>query len=203
MALTKAKLREILSAAGVTAENMSTAVDAILEGHITSINALREDIAGLKADAEKVPALQKELDELKSKGDPEWQKKYEDEHKAFEEFKTEAAAKETAAQKASLYRQVLRDAGIEEKRFDAILKVTDLSKLEVVEGKIANTEKVLEDVKSEWSEFIPATGTKGNNPATPPANTGTKKTKDEIMEIKDPVERQQAIAENIDLFTKG
>lgn len=203
MALTKAKIREVLSAAGVNAENMSTAVDAILDGHVTSINALREEIATLKVDAEKAPGLQKELEELKAKGDPDWQKKYEEEHQAFEDFKVKATQAEADREKSALYRKILRDAGIEEKRVDSIMKVTDLSKIEVKDGKISDAEKVAADVKTEWAEFIPQLGTKTNTPENPPANTGAKKTKDEIMAIKDPTERQQAIAENIELFQKG
>ena len=46
MALTKAKVKEILSKAGVEAENMDAAVDSILNGHIASIDALREERDG-------------------------------------------------------------------------------------------------------------------------------------------------------------
>lgn len=203
MALTKAKIREILSAAGVTADNVSAAVDAIIDGHVTSINALREEIATLKVDAERTPGLQKELEELKAKGDPDWQKKYEEEHKAFEDFKVEASKVEADREKSALYRMILRDAGIEERRIDSIMKVTDLSKIEVKDGSISDADKVIADVRTEWEEFIPQTSTKTETPANPPANTGIKKTKDEIMAIKDASERQAAIAENIELFQKG
>ena len=50
MALTKAQVREILSAAGVTSEHMSDAVDKIIDSHLTSLNALREYVAKYKAD---------------------------------------------------------------------------------------------------------------------------------------------------------
>lgn len=203
MALTKAKIREVLSAAGVAAENMSTAVDAILDGHVTSINALREEIATLKADAEKTPGLQKELEELKAKGDPDWQKKYEEEHQAFETFKGETAKAAADREKSSLYREMLQKAGIDGKRADSIMRVTDLSKIEVKDGKISDAEKVAADISTEWAEFVLQPSTKTATPENPPTNTGTKKTKDEIMAIKDPVERQQAIAENIELFQKG
>ena len=69
MALTKAWLKEILSKAGTPAENAAEAIESILDGHITSINALREEIATYKADAEKLPSVQKELDTLKANGD--------------------------------------------------------------------------------------------------------------------------------------
>ena len=76
MALTKAQVREILSAAGVTSENMSEAVDKIIDGHLTSVNALREDVAKYKADAEKLPTVQKELDDMKANTNDSWKEKY-------------------------------------------------------------------------------------------------------------------------------
>ena len=69
MALTKAKVKEILSKAGVEAENMDAAVDSILNGHIASIDALREERDGYKKDAERLPDVQKELDDLKKAGE--------------------------------------------------------------------------------------------------------------------------------------
>ena len=203
MALTKAQVREILSSAGVDAEHMSDAVDRIMDGHVTSINALREERDSYKADAEKLPGVQKELDEAKSKGDPEWQKKYEDEHTAFEQYKDQVKSDEQNRAKADLYRAALTKAGVDPKRVAAIMKVTDLSKVSVKDGKIEDEDKVTEGIKTEWAEFIAKPGSKGATPDNPPANGGaTPKTKDEIMAIKDPEERQKAIAENIHLFRK-
>ena len=65
MALTKAKVREILSAAGVDSEHSHDAVEAIIDGHLSSIEALREEVAKYKEEAEKLPAVQKELDGFK------------------------------------------------------------------------------------------------------------------------------------------
>ena len=50
MALTKVKVREILSTAGVDADHMSEAVNAIIDGHVASIDALREENGNLKAE---------------------------------------------------------------------------------------------------------------------------------------------------------
>ena len=91
MALTKTQLKEILSAVGVSAENAETAIGKIMDGHLASVNALREredelkkDVDKYKADALKLADVQRELDGLKAKGDPDWQKKYEKEHSDFE-----------------------------------------------------------------------------------------------------------------------
>ena len=75
MALTKTQLKEILSSAGVSAENAEVAIGKIMDGHIASVNALREerdelkkDVDEYKAKAQKLEGVQKELSELKAKG---------------------------------------------------------------------------------------------------------------------------------------
>lgn len=178
MALTKAQVREILSAAGVSTENMETAVSKIIDGHVTSINALREDIntlkenvAAYKADAEKLPAVQKELDELK--GGEDWHQKYEKEHSDFKAYKDQIAAKTAEEQKTNLYiEQVLKPAGVDDKRIKSIMRLTDLSKVVVKDGKIDGVDDLISGAKSEWSDFIPVESTKHTDPSTPPGNPG-------------------------------
>ena len=80
MALTNAQVREILSEYGVPAENLKSAADRIIQGHVASIDALRETVDGYKQDAEKLADVQKELDALKIKyqNAESYQKKFED-----------------------------------------------------------------------------------------------------------------------------
>lgn len=54
MALTKTKVREILSDAGLDSTPANTATDAIMEGHLASINALREERDAAKAESERL-----------------------------------------------------------------------------------------------------------------------------------------------------
>ena len=177
MSLTKAQIREILSTAGVDAEHMADAVDKIIDGHKTSIDALREERDGYKADAEKLPDVQKELDELREKvkdgnKDP-YEPKYNEIKAEFEKYKADIEAKETTAKKQAAYRQLLKDVGISEKRIDTVMKVSDISGLEL-DDKLAikDAEKLSEAVKQEWADFIQTTDQKGADTATPPNNTG-------------------------------
>ena len=66
MALTKTQLTEKLSEAGIENERIPELVSWIMNGHITSINALREERDNYKADAEKLAEVQKELDDMKN-----------------------------------------------------------------------------------------------------------------------------------------
>lgn len=208
MALTKAQVKEILSSAGVTAENMDAAVDRIMDGHLTSINALREERDGFKADAEKLPNVQKELDDMKKAaskdGKDPWKVKYDALKEEFTDYKKDIEAKETTAKKSDAFRALLKEVGIREKRIDAVLRVSDLDSIELDEnGAIVDAGKLKKSIAEEWEDFIDTTEQKGVQTVNPPTGKGKGKTmsKDEIMAIRDPVQRQNAIAENLDLFT--
>lgn len=193
MALTRAMLKGMQ----LTEEQVS----AIIEEHSNTVQGLKDEIKKYKADAEKLPEVQKELDKLKEGDGNNWEKKYNDEHKAFEDYKKEVADKEATAKVRSAYRKLLVENGVGEKHVDAVLRVTDFSNVKIdKEGKLENADKLTESIKSEWAGFITTTGTKGAPVDNPPGGSKATMTKDEIMKIKDTSERQKAIAENIDLF---
>lgn len=195
MALT----RKLLKGMGLTDEQ----VDTIIEAHTDTVDGLKADVSKYKTDAEKLPSVQKELDDLKAAGDGGYKEKYEKEHKAFEDFKADQTAKETKATKEKALRGLLTKLGISEKRQDSIVKVTDLSRYEMDGENIKDAEAAEKALKEEWADFIPTTTTTGASTSTPPANTsGGAVTRDSIMQIKDPVERRAAIAKNLDLFGK-
>ena len=93
-----------------------------------------------------------------------------------------------------------------EKHFDRVVKMTgaDIDALELDEnGKVKDAKKFMDSQKDVWSDFVGTTTTTGAKVDTPPTNTGSKMTKDQIFAIKDAGERQAAIAANADLFTGG
>ena len=60
MALT----RKLLKGMGLTDEQM----DTIIEAHSDTVDGLKGELSKYKADAEKLPGVQKELEDLKAKG---------------------------------------------------------------------------------------------------------------------------------------
>ena len=203
MALTKAQVREILSAAGVTSENMSEAVDKIIDGHVTSVNALREDVAKYKADAEKLPTVQKELDDMKANTNDSWKEKYDNLKGEFDQYKNDVQAKETKAAKEAAYRAILKDANLSEKGIEKAIKYAEWDKIELGEdGKLKGANDHIKAVREEWAEYVTTTTTTGAKTSTPPTNNGGKtgKTKEEIMAIRDPAVRQAEIAKNPEAF---
>ena len=192
--------RKLLKGMGLTDEQ----VDTIIEAHTETTDALKDQISTYKADADRLPNVQKELDNLKAAGNDGYKEKYESEHQAFEDFKAEQSARETRAAKEKAYRSLLKDAGVLD---SAISNIVDVSKLDDVEltkdGAIKGAEKLTEGIKTKWAGFIPKVQTQGAQTANPPSNTGSGvMTKEDIMKIKDPIERQNKIAENLELFQK-
>lgn len=208
MALTKTQLREILSKAGVTAENAETAINSIMDGHLASVNALREERDKLKEDAEKLPGIQKELDELKGNGDDSYKSKYEKEHEEFEKFKADQTAKETKANKTAAFRKLLKEVGVSEKRLDTVIRASapDIDSIELdKDGKIKDAEALTKTVKESWADFITKKESKGADNPNPPANNGGKAmTREEIYKrddkgrfVLDAPARQKALADLI------
>ena len=65
--------------------------------HLGVVDPLKDDVTRYKADAEKLPGVQKELDDLKAQGDGGYKAKYEAEHKAFGDYKANVDAEKTTA----------------------------------------------------------------------------------------------------------
>ena len=171
----------------------------IMDEHISVTNGLKDERDGYKADAEKATALQKQLDDIANGED--FQKKYEEEHQAFEDFKKKTESDANAAKVGTAYRKLLSDEGISEKRLDAILKVTDLSKMKLdKDGNLENAADLKKAINDEWGEFKTTVTEKGAVVEKPLQTGKATKTKEEIYAIKDTHARQQAIAENHELF---
>ena len=195
MALT----RKLLKGMGLTDEQ----VDTIIEAQTDTVDGLKADVSKYKADAEKLPSVQKQLDDLKAAGDDGYQEKYEKEHKAFEAFKTDITAKESKAAKEKAVRAYFESKNITGANLDLAMRGCgeEMAALELDGEKIKDTKDLDALVEGTYKGLVSTTQTKGANPANPPANTGGgAMTKDQIMEIKDRAERRAAIAANINLF---
>ena len=143
--------------------------EQILDAHQEVLESIKSERDEFKKLAEQVPDLQRQLEEAKAASDDsEWEQKYQDEHQAFEDYKAQVASEKAEADKAQAYRGMLMAAGIDPKRIDAIMRVTDLSQVEMEDGKLKDTEKLQESAKQEWADFVVKSNTQGSNPATPP-----------------------------------
>ena len=143
--------------------------------HTTSNEDLAESVKTLKADLEKA---ERERDAYKAKAPKEGEEtvskeEYNKLKKEYDDYKADIAAKTTRTEKENAFRELLKSAGVSEKRLNAIIKVSDIDGLELdKDGKIKNADKHTESIKTEWAEFIETTTTRGAKTATPPTNDG-------------------------------
>ena len=166
--------RKMLKAMAIEDEK----IDQIIEAHTETTESLKAERDKLKADAEKASELQSQLDKanetIKAAGTDSYKVKYEAIKEEFESFKKDIKSKETAKAKADAYEQLLKDAGVSEKRIPAILKVTDIESIEIdSDGKLKDADKLTENIKTEWSDFIQTKGVQGVDIPNPPAKTET------------------------------
>ena len=197
--------RRFLSALGIEAEK----IDEIINAHIEVVDGLKEERDNFKKDAEKLADVEKELNKAKEKlakngeGETVSKEDYDKLKQEYDDYKADITAKNTRTEKENAFRELLKSVGVSEKRFNAIIKVSDIDGLELdKDGKIKDAEKHTENVKSEWADFIETTTTTGAKTANPPANNGkgTGKTKEEILAIKDGAVRRQEMLNNPHLF---
>lgn len=199
MALT----RKFLSALSIDEEK----IDEIITAHTETVNGLKDKIADAEEKAKTADELQGKLDEaLKkleaSEKDDGYKEKYESLEKEFNEYKDKIDATELARKKDVAYRELLKRAGVSDKRYDAIMKVTSLDDIELDGDSIKDADKVVENIIGEWNDFIVTEKQKGAKTDNPPANNGSgaTMTREQIRNIKDPAERQQKMIENATLF---
>lgn len=183
-------------------------IEQIIEAHTEVTDALKADRDKYKAEASRLPNVQKELDEMKAekaKADP-YKEKYEKEHEDFEAFKKDIELKQIKEQKVDAYKALLKETNVSEQFFDSILNVTSFDDIELdAEGKIKDADKATEAIKSKYAGFIVKRGTEGAGTENPPSNNGgSKMTKAEIFKkdehgryVLSSQERQKAIAESL------
>lgn len=206
MALTKAQVREILSAAGVDSEHMKDTVDKIIDGHLSSVDALREDISKYKAEAEQLSSVQKELDELKKLDGAGWKEKAEEWEKKYNDLSSANIAKEAKTAKESAARAYYERKGITGKALDIAMRGSgaEIDALELEDGKIKDASALDALVNGDFSGLVSTTITAGANTATPPSNNGGSINRADIYKkdekgryIMSTSERQNAIAESM------
>lgn len=205
MALT----RKLLKSMGLTDEQ----IDSVIEAHSETVEGLKTQISNLKADADKLADIQKELDEANARKDYKedyekavqdldaYKAKYDKAAKDLADYKAEVAGKERLAAVKAAYKKLLAEKKVGDKYQDSVMNATDFSGMELDEGgALKDVDALKKDIDAKWSGFVVTTRKEGAHVDTPPANNNGKMSKDEIMQIKDAGERQKAIAENLDLF---
>lgn len=184
MALT----RKLLRSMGIEDEK----IDEIISAHAETVNALKDERDGYRGDAEALPAVRKELEELKAKPGDGYKEKYEREHADFEAYKEKVSKVDSYREKSTLYRKLLADAGVDPRRIDAVMRVADLSEVAVEDGELKDAEALEESVKKDWADFIVQTGTKPAGVDNPPAGSNNDPGKKEPHSLAEAMRQKYA-----------
>lgn len=168
MALT----RKSLKAMGLTDEQ----VDSIIEMHSETVDGLKEQVNTYKADAEKLPNVQKELDDLKAAGDGGFKEKFEKEHSDFENFKKTIQEKETKAAKESAAKAFFESKGITGNSLEIAMRGSsaEIAALDLDGEKIKDSSALDALVNGTFKALVSTTTTKGANIPNPPVTTPNK-----------------------------
>ncbi len=168
MALT----RKSLKAMGLTDEQ----VDSIIEMHSETVDGLKEQVKTYKADAEKLPNVQKELDDLKAAGDGGFKEKFEKEHSDFENFKKTIQEKETKAAKESAAKAFFESKGITGNSLEIAMRGSsaEIAALDLDGEKIKDSSALDALVNGTFKALVSTTTTKGANIPNPPITTPNK-----------------------------
>ena len=195
---TRAEIRNILGEA--CTEEIENRLVAL---HLGVVDPLKDDLTKYKADAEKLPGVQKELDDLKAAGDGGYKEKYEKEHSAFEAYKSDVTKKESKAAKEKAVRAYFESKNITGANLDLAMRGCgeEMAALELDGDKIKDTKSLDALVDGTYKGLVSKQTVRVDTGAR--FNAGGKPmTKDEIMQITDRAERRAAIAANMDLFRK-
>lgn len=198
--------RKFMQGMGLTEEQ----VNAIIEANEETITGLKAEIDKYKTASEesekKLSKAQKELSAIKEDAEKNADKnpykvKYDALKEEFNQYKADIDAKATKASKEEAYKALLKECGVADKRIASVTRVADLNSIELDEnGKIKDADALKKSIKEEWADFIPTEGTKGASVNNPPSNGGGKMSKEDILNIKDTAQRQQAMLDNKDMF---
>ena len=168
MALT----RKLLKGMGLTDEQ----VDTIIEAHTDTVDGLKEQVKTYKADAEKLPNVQKELDDLKAAGDGGFKEKFEKEHSDFENFKKTIQEKETKAAKESAAKAFFESKGITGNSLEIAMRGSsaEIAALDLDGEKIKDSSALDALVNGTFKALVSTTTTNGANIPKPPITTPDK-----------------------------
>lgn len=189
--------RNFLKALGLSDEQVNT----IVEAHGETVSGLKDELKIAKEKADRLGEVEKELNDLKTAnaGKQDYETLYNEEHKAFEAFKSDITAKQARTAKEAAISAFFEKNNIvgKQKKIAMMAIKGDIDGYEVDEkGKLKDTTKLDALIKEDFAGLVSTQRTEGANTAEPPSNIGkTEKTKEEIMEIKDTQKRQKAWAE--------
>lgn len=170
MAFTRSDLRDALGEAYTDdiAKKVIELHRSVVDPIKDELDSAKRDVTRYKAEADKLPGVQKELDDFKKE---DWKTKYENEKSAHDAYKTQVARDAETARVKAAYKKLLTEEKISEKTLDSILNATDYSGMKLKEdGTLDKIEDLKKDIDSKWGGFKVTEQKRGAKVENPPAN---------------------------------
>ena len=168
MAFARSDLREALGEAYTDdiATKLITLHRSVVDPLKDDLDTAKRDATKYKAEAEKLPGVQKELNELKK---DDWKAKYDQEKKAHDDYKAQVAKDAEVAKVKAAYKKLLTEEKISEKTLDSVLAATDYSGMKLKEdGTLDRIEDLKKDIDTKWGGFKVAQRQRGERVDNPP-----------------------------------
>jgi hypothetical protein len=165
--------RNFLKALGLTEEQ----VNSIVEAHTETISGLKDELKIAKEKADRLGGVEKELNDLKTAnaGKQDYETLYNEEHKAFEAYKSDITAKQARAAKEAAIGAFFEKNNIvgKQKKIAMMAIKGDIDGYEVDEaGNLKDTQPLETLIKEDFAGLVSTQRTEGANTAEPPSNIG-------------------------------
>lgn len=130
------------------------------------LDSAKRDVERYKNDAEKLPGVQKELDNLKK---DDWKARAEKAENDLKDYKDQVARDAQAAKVKAAFKKLLIEEKISEKAIDSILNATDYSAMTLNDdGTLDKVDDLKKDINEKWGGFKVEVGRRGAGAETPP-----------------------------------
>ena len=150
-------------------------IELIFDEYANAIAGITADRDRYKEQADQLASVEKELVKAQAKAEEleTVSEQLKEVSAEYADYKAGVDADKVKAVKEKAYRQLLQETGISEKAIDKIIKVTDLSGVEVDDkNNVKDKTEIIKNIKTEWSDFIITQTERGADVANPPSNTG-------------------------------
>lgn len=179
---TRADIRSILGDA-----HTDDIENRLIALHLGVVDPLKDQLQTYKTDAEKLPGVQKELDDLKAAGDGGYKEKYEAEAKAYREYKDRIEGEKTRGlmrtaldaflkDKVNIQREEARTLILDAARYDDI-KLDDKNAVSDTDGALAKS------YGEKYAAFVSDVKDQGVSKTDPPKGSNRIYTRDEIRKM--------------------
>ena len=159
---TRGEIRKILGEA-----HTDEIENALIALHLGVVDPMKDDLDKAQKAAERLEAVQKELDDIKSGTD--WKTEHDKIKKQFDDYKAEITGKEALGKVQAAYRKLLDGKKIAKEDADLIMAGTKFDGMKLKDdGTLEGEEGLLNDIGTRYSRYIPTEDRRGHEPDKPP-----------------------------------